>query len=47
VWEAFKATRENEIVPAVYAGDKEKAKGLASGVQAERMKQMKAAMGCQ
>jgi hypothetical protein len=46
VWEAFKATRENEIIPAVYAGDKEKAKGLASGVQAGRMKEMKAAMGC-
>jgi len=46
VWEAFKATRENEIVPAVYAGDKEKAKGLATGVQAGRMKEMKAAMGC-
>ena len=46
VWDAFKATRENEIVPAVYAGDKEKAKGLATGVQAGRMKEMKAAMGC-
>lgn len=47
VWEAFKATRENEIIPALYAGDKEKAKGLATGVQAGRMKEMKAAMGCQ
>lgn len=47
VWEAFKSTRETEIIPALYAGDKDKAKGLASGVQAERMKQMKAAMGCQ
>jgi hypothetical protein len=46
VWEAFKATRENEIVPAIYAGDKEKAKGLATGVQAGRMKEMKATMGC-
>ena len=47
VWESFKATRENEIIPALYAGDKEKAKGLATGVQAGRMKEMKAAMGCQ
>ena len=47
VWESFKTTRENEIIPALYAGDKDKAKGLATGVQAERMKQMKAAMGCQ
>jgi hypothetical protein len=46
VWESFKTTRENEIIPALYAGDKDKAKGLATGVQAERMKQMKAAMGC-
>ncbi len=46
VWDAFKATRENEIVPAIYAGDKEKAKGLATGVQAGRMKEMKATMGC-
>lgn len=46
VWEAFKTTRETEIIPAVYAGDKEKAKGLASGVQAGRMKEMKATMGC-
>jgi hypothetical protein len=47
VWEAFKATREKEIIPALYAGDKDKAKGLATGVQAGRMKEMKAAMGCQ
>jgi len=47
VWEAFKETRETEIIPAVKAGDKAKAKGLATGVQAGRMKEMKAAMGCQ
>ncbi len=46
-WEAFKATRETEIIPALYAGDKDKAKGLATGVQAGRMKEMKGAMGCQ
>jgi hypothetical protein len=47
VWDAFVQTRETEIIPALYAGDKEKAKGLATGVQAGRMKEMKAAMGCQ
>ncbi|MGE5153948.1 MAG: hypothetical protein ACM3ST_08025 [Bdellovibrio bacteriovorus] len=47
VWEAFKNTRETEIIPAVKAGDKAKAKELATGVQAGRMKEMKAAMGCQ
>ncbi len=46
VWEAFKATREGAIVPAVKSGDRAKAKGLATGVQAGRMKDMKAAMGC-
>lgn len=40
-WAAFKATREQEIVPAVYAGKKEDAKALATGVQAERMTTMK------
>jgi hypothetical protein len=47
VWEPFKATREKEIIPAVYAGEKDKAKGLATGIQAERMKEMKGTMGCQ
>jgi len=46
VWEAFKGTRETEIIPAIKAGDKDKAKGIATGIQAERMKEMKAAMGC-
>ena len=42
----FKGTRDGEIVPAIKAGDTAKAKGLATGVQAGRMKEMKAAMGC-
>lgn len=46
VWEAFKNTRETEIIPAVYAGKNVDAKALASGIQAERMTQMKSAMGC-
>ncbi len=46
VWEAFKATREGEIIPNVYAGKVAEAKAIAGGVQAERMKQMKGAMGC-
>ena len=40
-WTAFKETREKEIVPAIYAGKKEEAKALATGVQAERMTTMK------
>ena len=46
VWEAFKHTREMEIIPAVEAGKVADAKAIAKGVQAGRMKQMNAAMGC-
>lgn len=44
-WEDFKNTRETEIIPGVYAG--KNAEAIATGIQAERMKKMKAAMGCQ
>lgn len=46
VWEAFKVTRENEIIPAVLAGKNADAKALATGIQAERMKQMRGALSC-
>jgi hypothetical protein len=46
VWTEFKATRDNEIIPAVYAGKTDDAKKLAMGIQAERMGKMKAAMSC-
>lgn len=46
VWNAFKHTRETEIVPAAGAGKVEVARVIALGIQAERMKAMKAAMGC-
>ncbi len=36
VWNAFRDTRDNEIIPALYAGKTEKAKGLACGIQKER-----------
>lgn len=40
-WEAFKATREKEIIPAIRSGKKDEAKAIAKGIQAERMGQMK------
>jgi hypothetical protein len=43
-WEDFKKTREGEIIPAIFSGKVEVAKDLAKGVQAERMKKMKAAL---
>jgi hypothetical protein len=46
VWEAFKATRENEIIPAVLAGKNADAKAFATCIQAERMKQMRGALSC-
>mgnify|MGYP001765543505 CR=1 FL=1 len=45
-WEDFKKTRETEIIPLVYAGKNADAKAIATGIQAERMGKMKAAMGC-
>jgi hypothetical protein len=45
-WEAFKNTRETEIIPAVYEGKNADAKAIATGIQAERMATMKGAMGC-
>lgn len=46
VWEAFKSTRETEIIPAVLTGRPEDARQIALGIQSERMKQMKLGMGC-
>jgi len=39
-WEAFKNTRETEIIPAVEKGDTDTAKKIAQGIQAQRMKTM-------
>jgi methyl-accepting chemotaxis protein len=38
VWAEFRETRENELIPALYAGDVKKARELALGIQAERFK---------
>lgn len=35
-WNAFKQTREKELVPAILKGDDETAKKLAGGIQKER-----------
>lgn len=45
-WEDFKKTRDGEIVPLVYAGKNAEAKAIGTGIQAQRMGKMKAAMGC-
>lgn len=42
IWTEFVATRDGEMIPAVQAGDKEKAKSLGQSVQAERIKKIQA-----
>ena len=37
VWNAFKKTREEELVPAILAGKEDEAKKLATGIQKERI----------
>jgi hypothetical protein len=46
VWDQFKATRENEIIPAIYKGSADEAKNLADGIQAERLSKMWGIMSC-
>lgn len=36
-WNAFKKTRETELVPAILAGKEDEAKKLAGGIQKERI----------
>lgn len=45
IWTEFKKTRDTEIIPAIQAGDKNKAKTLAEGIQAERIAKMKTILG--
>jgi len=46
VSDQFKATRENEIIPAVYAGKAADAKKIAASVQASRLSKMWGIMSC-
>lgn len=45
VWEQFKATRQGEIIPAIYAGEIERARRVATGIQAERLARMRSYLG--
>ena len=36
-WNAFKKTRETELVPAILAGKEDEAKKIAGGIQKERI----------
>jgi len=46
VWEQFKATRDKEIIPAIYKGNFEDARKIADGIQAERFGKMFGIMSC-
>ena len=40
IWDQFKATRDQELIPALYKGDIDSAKKIANGVQFERLIKM-------
>jgi hypothetical protein len=44
-WDAFKKTREKELVPAILAGEKEKSEKLGAGIQKERLDRMYVLIG--
>jgi len=46
VWDQFKATRENEIIPAIYNGNADDAKKIVDGIQAQRLSKMWSIMSC-
>ena len=46
VWDQFKATRDSEIVPAIYNGNLDDAKKIADGVQFQRLSRMWSIMSC-
>ncbi len=46
VWDQFKATRDKDIIPAVYKGNAAEAKKIADGIQYQRLSQMWSIMSC-
>jgi len=46
VWDQFKATRDEQIIPAIYKGSIDDAKKIADGIQLERFSKMWRIMSC-
>ncbi len=46
VWDQFTATRDNEIIPAIYNGNVSDAKKTADGIQFQRLSRMWSIMSC-
>jgi hypothetical protein len=46
LWDQFKATRDNQIIPAIYKGNADEAKKIADGIQFERLSKMWSIISC-
>ena len=46
VWDQFKATRDKEIIPAIYKGNADDVKKIANGIQYDRLAKMWGIMSC-
>ena len=46
LWDQFKTTRDNQIIPAIYKGNADEAKKIADGIQSERLSKMWSVMSC-
>ena len=46
VWDQFKATRDKEIIPAIYKGNADDAKKITNGIQYDRLSKMWSIMSC-
>lgn len=46
IWDQFKATRDKDIIPAIYKGNTDDAKRLANGIQYSRLSKMWGIMSC-
>ncbi len=46
VWDQFRTTRDNQIIPAIYKGNAAEAKKFADGIQSERLSKMWGIMSC-
>ena len=46
VWDQFKATRDNEIIPAIDKGNFNEAKKIADDIQLKRLSKMWSIMSC-
>ena len=46
LWDQFKTTRDNQIIPAIYKGNADGAKKIADGTQFEHLSKMWSIMSC-